>query len=661
MLDAPEEEVRLQGLRELAKGEVENRLQAVFHAMGDESWRVRKEAIALFLSLPTAGRLAGQVVELLHAEENAGLRNAAFEILVRLGRQSLPFLLEELNCGDHDVRKFVLDILGEIADESTIPVVMSKLTDPDENVCAAAAENLGKLRATEAVPALLDALSLPHLLLRFSALEALSLIGSPVPISRLVSLYEDKLLRKPLFDCLGRIGNCEAAELLVTGLSDPMRNVRTAAAQALLNLVDRCGDELAEGLSLSLQHNETVTFLIGMLDSTGMATRLAAVKLLGMARDPRAALPLLELFDDETLRDDAARALIASGRLTVCPLLNVWPSAGLQTRIYLTYVFAETGCMDAAPLLATALDEPDTQLRIVALHALGRLGGAGHLLAICRYIGDDSDEVRNAAQEALAGIGRKDPDAVINLLRNFTGDESPDVRCSAVQVLGRLGGEDVEPLLMLALKDESSQVRRAAIRFMHGRSAGYLQALTLALTDEESEVRCQAVESLGQSHDPKVLPALALALSDDDIWVRTAAVRALGRSGCREGLEFVRRGLRDPIGLVTIAALETLVEHDPTGAADALFDALSHTDDEVVVAALRLLGMQETFQWLAPWGERLLNHHHWDVRLTAARMMAEQLGSSCLPLLEARLLVEGEEMVRAQFLELVEALAGYRE
>ena len=88
----------------------------------------------------------------------AGLRNAAVDMLVRMGSEAVPSLLTHADSTDHDVRKFIVDILGEIGDRRAIPVLLSALADADGNVRAAAAENLGKLQAVEAVPALLDAI-----------------------------------------------------------------------------------------------------------------------------------------------------------------------------------------------------------------------------------------------------------------------------------------------------------------------------------------------------------------------------------------------------------------------------------------------------------------------------------------------------------------------
>ncbi|MCF6239325.1 MAG: HEAT repeat domain-containing protein, partial [Candidatus Marinimicrobia bacterium] len=94
-LNSHDEEVRLQGLRDLAAAESIDGLDLIFAAFGDVSWRVRKESIALFLTLPVSRELIGEIIELLHAEENAGLRNAAVEILSRMGQDAVPMLMDQ--------------------------------------------------------------------------------------------------------------------------------------------------------------------------------------------------------------------------------------------------------------------------------------------------------------------------------------------------------------------------------------------------------------------------------------------------------------------------------------------------------------------------------------------------------------------------------------
>ena len=50
-------------------------------------------------------------------------------------------LLSVLETPDVDVRKFIVDILGDIGDTRAVPALIGKLDDPDENIRVAAAES----------------------------------------------------------------------------------------------------------------------------------------------------------------------------------------------------------------------------------------------------------------------------------------------------------------------------------------------------------------------------------------------------------------------------------------------------------------------------------------------------------------------------------------
>lgn len=656
MLQSAQEEERLQGLKGLVRCETNDALVAILKALGDESWRVRKEATNLFLSLPCADNLAGEVIELLHSEDNAGLRNAAAEILVRLGCQAVPLLLEELSCRDHDVRKFVLDILGAIGDESCLQPMVQALSDSDSNVRVAAAENLGKIGLAEAVPSLLAAMTHPDLWFRFTILEALGQIGAPVKLTSLLEFREDRLLKKALFDCLGRIGDPEALVALVQGLNDDMRNVRETAAVALMRLAERWPEAVTEHLS-GLAGSPVAEAVAGLLDSSDRTVRQAAVNLLGRLKDGRFALQLLALFTDEELRSSAAFALISLGRDAVCPLMETWSGADSRNRAYLAYVFGEVECSEALQLLLDGLGSAEPELRMASAQALGKFGESAALSPLMTCLGDDSEEVRHAAMEALSQIGMRHRQGAMRILQPFLEHDDPEWRMNVVLILGRLDGREVEEHLTFAMKDESSLVRRAAVRAFEGQKEGrQIQALMLALTDEDDEVRRLAVEALGMTEDPQTLGPLELALQDESIWVRSAAVRALGRLDSEAVLGLVQGALNDPVGLVGIAALETLAGMGGEKAYPSLVEALSHEDEEVVNAALQLLTGSGRRDWIPAVIDRLLNHRHWEVRLSFARTLVELEGDRCRPHLENRLLVEGEDLVRHQLQNILDHL-----
>jgi len=649
LMASADEDVRLEGIRALSLEDAGNLLDLVFQGFGDVSWRVRKEATDLFLRLPVSLELVGEIIELLHAEENAGLRNAAVDILVRMGRDAVPMLLDQARCSDHDVRKFIVDILGEIADPRAVPKLLEALDDEDGNVRAAAAENLGKLRSSAAVPKLLDAMRYPDVLLRFTILDALGKIGVPVSLSRLLPFRDEKLLRKALIDCLGLVGDASAVAELLSGLTDPMRNVRDASLLGLVALAERYPEAVRQVLA-SQNVSATVEAVLGYLEEgQPVASRRAAVRVLGWLASPRALLPLLQMLADESLQRDALPALINIASHHPQAAVEMWGQAQLLQRAYLAYVYGEAGCTGALPLLHAALSSNDIRLTQMAAHALGRIGGIAELESLAACLRHPDADVRDAAAKSLVTLGGAFPTEMLAVLEPLLSDADPARRSAAVGVLGRLDDATVAQRLAMALKDPAAEVRRAAIRALPGTAADdHLLTIQLALTDEDLDVRRAAAEILGTSSNPEAIHGLRLALRDEDLWVRAAAVRSLGRLGGEGEAETISQLLGDPVGLVSIAALETLADLLGERACPQMCAALDHPDEEVVNVALGLLASHGAGPWLAANAEILFNHPAWNVRAHCIRLLTELLGERARPVLERRLAIETDEMVRQQ-------------
>lgn len=656
MFSSKSEEERLQGLKGLGQSGIENHLPQLYQALGDEAWRIRKESAELFLALPEAGHLSGEIIELLHSQDNAGLRNTAVDILVRLGRQALPFLLEELSCPDHDVRKFVLDILGEIAAPESIEPMINSLGDIDSNVRAAAAENLGKMKVVDAVPRLLQTMSDSDLMSRFTILEALAQIGAEVPVAELLPYRGEKLLRQALFDCLGHVGNGDAIPVLFEGLTDSMRNVREAATLAMERISKRSSSDIALALTQK-DDPEVAKVLAEQLESRRPEVRRAAVHLLGWAGNEQTAAALLPLVGDEELSREAAAALISIGRDSACSLTSLWPGSDAQTRSYLAYILGEAGCVECQPLLLEALQQPSAELQQAAAHALGRLGGAGSPRAIAGCLAICDLEIIDTLVQSLILLSSRFPEEVLESIRILLEGDKEEVRTQAVNVIAHLPAVEVDEMLDMAIRDVSAPVRSAAVRACEGRlSEGLWESLLITLTDEDSDVRRLATDVIGGSGKAEACDALQLALQDDDIWVRSSTVRSLGRIGSPEAVDLIRNALSDPIGLVVIAALDTLWDLNPETAYSDLVDALAHQDEAVVNAALKQLTYSGRTEWALQQGETLLNHRNWEVRLAASRALVELVPDAALVLFEARLPIEGEGIVQQQLTELIEAL-----
>jgi HEAT repeat protein len=293
----------------------------------------------------------------------------------------------------------------------------------------------------------------------------------------------------------------------------------------------------------------------------------------------------------------------------------------------------------------------------MSAYALGKIGAAQMLPELVACLRNDSSDVQDAALQALISLGQQFPEKTFTELLPLMTHKDRKQRMFAVMVLRELDDPAVLDTLSLAVKDSAVEVRRVAVKVFERYDIGeHLSTLLLSLTDEDAEVRRTVVEILGHCTTEEALDGLQLALRDEDVWVRSSAVRGLGRIAGERSRPLLQKALSDPIGLVSIAALETLAELAGTDACPQMIMALNHADEEVVTVAMNLLTRYSSASWIHGHAETLLNHPYWMVRTQTARSVVEVLGSDARALLQTRLAVETEEVVRQQLMDLLAEL-----
>ncbi len=210
-------------------------LARLVEALGDDSWRVRKEAAVRAAAWPDPARAAEALTRALAEPENVGRRNAAVEGLARLGSAALAPLVDALGPRPEH-RKLIVDTLGMLADRRAVGPLAASLDDGDENVRAAAAEALGKIGGPEAEQALGRALARGELLLSVACLDALNRLNARLSVREVAPLTATPVVRPAALEALGGSGDPEAVPYLLAGLTDPSRAAREAAALALRKL-----------------------------------------------------------------------------------------------------------------------------------------------------------------------------------------------------------------------------------------------------------------------------------------------------------------------------------------------------------------------------------------------------------------------------------------
>ena len=607
-------------------------------ALGDPSWRVRKEAAGALLAGGHDRELIGMLMAALGADSNAGLRNAAVEALLALGDAALPDLVSTLGDADRDTRKFIVDILGMIGNESSRTVLEALLADPDLNVAGAAAESLGRQAAPESLTALIRALERPALWFRYAVLEAIAAIGRPVAVPVIASLAKDRHLRRAVFDCLGTIGDLQAAPLLLAGLGERAPRLVSAAVQALVRMRGRLKDTDRIGLDRELRSfaGTDLPLRLGELVGKEDDDSEAFVVLLGVIGDPRTVEALVRASRNPRLRLQCAAALRGMSGDIGAELARLFDVGSAEDRASIMWLCGETTPSGRAGLILRGCADGSTIVRSAAIAAAAGCEDEALIAVLVSSCADPVPEVSEVALSVLLSLAEQHPDRAMLVAEDLAASKDASLRRIAARLCSpaRSG-----VLLEHLMRDEDPQVRCAAATGL-GKipSAVAREHLALMLTDEDMRVRCVAATVLGRVGGESVFGPLLAALRDEEPDVVCAALRSLegqGEPAFAPVLDTVRRSR----GLVLLASMESLNRIDPFRAGAVLTEFLGDDDSEVVVTALRLLAGQGGAPWLQRYGERLCTHLHWEVRAQVAAI----LGS--LPAAEGR---ERLEKMRAR-------------
>jgi len=591
-LQSSDEEIRRSALCSLCDIPSPDAQSILFTAMSDASWRVRKEAVERYVSSHPDLDSIEQLLHLLRNEENAGLRNSAAEAVIHLGSAAALPLMNMVKDRDADVRKFVIDVMGAIGDPAFIPALTLALSDPEVNVASAAAEQLGLLGDKKSAEQLMQAiLKRDEVLFRFSALGALGVLAEPVPVPEaLVALAEQDILRKAVFECLGSIADESSFKLLLNGFSSPQKNSRGAAVKSLHKIYRRSAAasqvKISEALQL-LKENDIIPGLIELFDRRDLELSEALLWIGVVTRDTRFLPMLIEAYADERLTDNALEALKSFGREALTGITSRYTSLEDSGRSGFCILIAECGYSGFNDTIQEALQDHSPQVRKAASAAVGKLGLITSIPALIKLIDDTDARVYAAAIVSLQSLIMIDRSAVIAEVDNLCSSKQTHHRKAAALLLASLGELD---RLLLLIKDEEPQVRKAAVTALRGNRVDKSgPMLVLALADEDPDVRIAVADALGNLQDASTLDALEHAVHDEDIWVKSALLKAIANIDLSRALLLIKKIHSGAEGLLMITSLKILEEIGGSEAESIIRYALQSGDPDIARQAAKSL------------------------------------------------------------------------
>ncbi len=362
---------------------------------------------------------------------------------------------------------------------------------------------------------------------RTYAAEALGKIGNPQVLEALISALddEDSNVRREAAEALGKLGHPQAVAPLIEALDHEDSIVRVNAAQALGNI----------------GHPQAIAALIDALYHKRSYVRVIAAVVLGNIDNPQAVAALISALDDEDsiVRREAAQALGKIGNPQgVAALIEALDHEDSIVRVNAALALGKSSHPQAVAALIDALHyHEDNYIRLYAALALGKSGHPQAVAALIDALHNYED--RNLRYHAVLALGKSGhPQAVAALIDALHNYEDRNLRYHAVLALGNIGHPQAVAALIDALDHEDSDVRRnvATVLVQLGNPQG-VAALIPAFHDENRFVRMNVAVVLGNIDNPQAVAALIEALHDEDSSVRRVAVVALGEIGTSEILE----------------------------------------------------------------------------------------------------------------------------
>ncbi len=631
---------KIQELQRL-KG-TEEGLYVLLEALKESDFRVRKVALEGLLQNYPRDRLIRYFIEFLYIEDNAAARNTAIEALIAIGPQALRALEGAFETDNADVRKFIVDIAGQMNTALSVPLLLKAIQDQDDNVRAAAVEYIGRLKATEAVGSLIKMLHEEDLWVKYSVIETLGKIGTKETLPAIADALTDRALTEVALRALSNFRDPRLISKIVPYLKDKRRSVVSQALVTLSKIAD--SEEEIRVLKTELQRQMSAEDLIKRLKdalrTSDQQLKKAAVKLLGFFGRGKEVEVLLDMAMQEEMAQVVEEALKRIGKRAPHVLESyLWKGYPEKKRFV-----ARTMASLKSPLFygsfLKALSEVDGHVVAIAARALAEMGDRQCVERLIPLLGHPYPDVQDAVVEALVKLGQY---LHTEELRTLLHSPSETVRANAALVAGRLKKKALIGDLGLLTGDPSALVRKAvgeALAEIGTDEA--LQFLRRCLKDEEPEVRIAALSSISGVAPKWLAEEIKPIISDPVPSVRVAAIRALARTKTRESIGLLRSLLTEEDPYIIVHAIEALQDDLSSSTTQAIKDLLKHPDREVRRTAIEALALRAEEQTVMPY----LLSDDWAIRLAAVKALSRYPSKSSKKALRELYQVEQDPLIR---------------
>jgi HEAT repeat protein len=460
------------------------------------------------------------------------VRHIVADAVTRRGVGIAPLLERAALSASDAMKRAAASTLGRIGSTTSVPTLISWLSEQSEVVIAAAGA-LGAIGDRAAFHPLLALLDYPEAAVRQAAVAAINSIGHP-ETERVLALRlqsDSARERESAARIAGYFGFATAMKQVVELCDDPDDVVRRAAVESLGNF---------DGRPAWLKIRETIE------SDSSPTVRAAAARALGHATTDESLFALVNACQDQSfwVRYYAIRSLARRGQAHADVLAAVAERAtrdgATPVRVAAIEALAALGSASMLAVVLPLANDPDKEVACAAIRALGGFDARATSKTLEEAALSRDNAVQHAALDALAAQRAQDSVHVIRELIRKTRDDS--LRRHAIVALGAIA--DRRAIEALIAFSSSGRYRDLVIEELAKLDERSLPALLDSLASASDPARAAVTEAVGRMRHSSAGRVLAAALDDPSAAVRFMAARALGRFDVRHArgrLDFLSR------------------------------------------------------------------------------------------------------------------------
>lgn len=436
---------------------------------------------------------------------------------------------EKLVMASEETRYSTVKDIAGLQSLGAVPILMKAAGDSSYRVREEALKGICSFPKDVIFPRLEDFLrNHDNANVRTAAMEAFPRYGREATpyLLQLLKDYDEEV-RMFTATMLGDIRDSSAVDNLIEALGESDENIKHAAAESL----GKIGDPRAVGPLIDcLQQDFWVQY--------------PAVIALGNIGDPSATIHLVELLNDEMLRQAVIEALGKIGDVSAIPVLaeilsHKDPSVRNDTigaLVNIQRLIKPDGtclpsikmALDNEPLIdhiLKSLNDPDPEVKKNAVIAIGWLKEKRGVKNLVELMTDY--DLEEYVIGSLVSIGEEALPELISAL----GNPDPKIQASLIRSLDWIGHIDGVRACLPFLSSKSSEVRYQTLMAMGGALdlEEVEEALTSMFSDTDPEIQSLLVEILGRSRSQRLVNKLISQLSCKSQSKKILSIQVLGR------------------------------------------------------------------------------------------------------------------------------------